>query len=137
MTENLPEKQRFQQAYEGQAPWDIGKPQPMLVEAAGQIAGSVLDAGCGTGDNALFFAERGQPVLGIDLIDTPIEKARRKAEKRGVQAEFLQMDALKLTSLDRTFDSVIDCGLFHVFSESVVVGVLPEPKSTRRTSSCT
>jgi cyclopropane fatty-acyl-phospholipid synthase-like methyltransferase len=43
--------------------------------------------------------------------------ARRKAEERGLDAEFLQMDALMLTDLDRRFDGVIDSGLFHVFSD--------------------
>ena len=112
-----PTHQRFQTAYEGKPPWDLGRPQPALVEIADQITGSVLDAGCGTGDNALFFARRGQPVVGIDFVEFPIMQARRKAEKLGVEAEFLQVDALKLLSLDRQFDSVIDCGLFHVLSD--------------------
>jgi len=116
MSDDL-KRQRFQSAYEGQPPWDLGRPQKPFVDDADQITGLVLDTGCGTGDNALFFAERGQTVLGIDFIAAPIEAARRKAEERGAQAEFLQMDALKLKDLDRTFDSVIDCGLFHVLSD--------------------
>jgi len=107
----------FQAAYEGAPPWDLGRPQRPFVDHAEQISGAVLDVGCGTGDNALFFAERGQPVLGIDFVAKPIDVARRKAEERGVAAEFLQMDVLKLKSLGRQFDSVIDCGLFHVLSD--------------------
>jgi len=110
-------RQRFQAAYKDKPPWDLGRPQRPFVDNAEQIAGSVLDAGCGTGDNVLFFAERGQTVLGIDFVAMPIEAARRKAKQRGLQAEFLQMDALKLGDLDRTFDSVIDCGLFHVLAD--------------------
>ena len=117
MTDN-PTRQRFQAAYEGKPPWDRGRPQKAFVEVADQIAGSVLDAGCGTGDNALFFAQRGQPVVGIDFVEAAITEAQRKTEELGVEAEFLQMDALKLTSLDRQFDSVIDCGLFHVLSDA-------------------
>jgi hypothetical protein len=56
-------------------------------------------------------------VLGIDFVEKPLEEARRKAEERGVQVEFLQMDALILKELDWTFNSVIDCGLFHVLSD--------------------
>jgi cyclopropane fatty-acyl-phospholipid synthase-like methyltransferase len=56
-------------------------------------------------------------VLGIDFVDVPIREAREKAEQRGLQAEFLQMDALELTKLDRSFDSVIDCGFFHVLCD--------------------
>jgi len=116
MTDN-PDRERFQAAYQGTPPWDIGRPQKALVEVADRITGSVLDAGCGTGDNALFFAQRGQPVVGIDFVEFPIREAQRKAAQRGIRAEFLQMDALKLTGLDRQFDSVIDCGLFHVLSD--------------------
>jgi cyclopropane fatty-acyl-phospholipid synthase-like methyltransferase len=110
-------QQRFQAAYEGRPPWDLGRPQPAFVRVADQITGAVLDAGCGTGENALFFAQRGQPVVGIDFVEVPITEAKRKAEELGVEAEFLKMDALKLTSLDRQFDSVIDCGLFHALSD--------------------
>jgi cyclopropane fatty-acyl-phospholipid synthase-like methyltransferase len=110
-------RQRFSAAYEGKPPWDLGRPQKPFVDHADQIAGSVLDIGCGTGENALFFAKRGQTVLGIDFVAVPIERARRKAEQRGVPAEFLQWDALRLEELDRTFDSAIDCGLFHVLSD--------------------
>lgn len=88
-----------------------------IVEIADQITGAVLDAGCGTGENALFFAQRGQSVVGIDFIDKPINEAKRKAEELGVEVQFVQMDALRLKDLDRKFDSVIDCGLFHVMSD--------------------
>lgn len=117
MSDN-PSHNRFQTAYEGKPAWDLGRPQPALVEVAEQITGSVLDAGCGTGDNALFFARRGQSVVGIDFVEFPIREARRKGDELGVDAEFIQMDALKLPSLDRQFDSVIDCGLFHVLSDA-------------------
>src|SRR5262249_47273246 len=79
--------------------------------------GSVLDAGCGTGENALFFAGQGRPVLGIDYLEGPIREARRKAAERGLDAEFLVRDALALSSFDRRFDAVIDSRLFHVFSD--------------------
>ena len=115
---NDPKLEQFRSAYEGKPPWDLGRPQKPFIEIADQIVGSVLDAGCGTGDNALFFAQRGHPVLGIDFVEFPILEAKRKAKELGVEAEFLQMDALKLTSLERKFDSVIDCGLFHVLSDA-------------------
>ena len=117
MSDN-PSQMRFQTAYEGKPSWDLGRPQKPFIEIADQITGSVLDVGCGTGDNALFFAQRGQPVVGIDFVEFPIMEAKRKAEELGVEAEFLQMDALKLARLDRQFDSVIDCGLFHVLSDA-------------------
>src|SRR5262245_61603570 len=113
----LPNRETFENLYAGKAPWDIGKPQPAFVKAAGSITGSILDAGCGTGDIALYFAERGHKVTGIDFLPGPIERAKKKAGERGIAANFLVLDALRLDSLHEQFDSVIDCGLFHVFSD--------------------
>jgi cyclopropane fatty-acyl-phospholipid synthase-like methyltransferase len=84
---------------------------------ADRITGSVLDAGCGTGDNALFFAGRGHKVTGIDFLEEPITRARRKVAERRLTATFFVMDALALKDLPEVFDNVIDCGLFHVFSD--------------------
>ena len=62
----VPDRNTFESAYAGQAPWDIGRPQKAFLDVADRITGSVLDAGCGTGDNALSFASRGHKVTGID-----------------------------------------------------------------------
>ena len=71
----VPDRSTFESAYAGAAPWDIGRPQRALVEVADRIAGSVLDAGCGTGENALFLAARGHKVTGIDFLAEPIARA--------------------------------------------------------------
>jgi SAM-dependent methyltransferase len=113
----VPDRNTFETAYAGQAPWDIGRPQKAFLDMADRIAGSVLDAGCGTGDTALFLASRGHKVTGIDFLEEPITRARRKATERGLSATFLVMDALALKDLPELFDNVIDSGLFHVFSD--------------------
>jgi ubiquinone/menaquinone biosynthesis C-methylase UbiE len=113
----VPDRSTFETMYAGKAPWDIGKPQQALVDAADQITGAILDAGCGTGENALFFAAKGHNVTGIDFLEEPIRRAKQKSAERGVQAKFLVTDALTLNSFSERFDSVIDCGLFHVFSD--------------------
>ena len=79
-------------------PWDIGRPQQEFVrlEEAGEIQGSVLDIGCGTGENALYLAGLGHDVWGIDSAPLAIEKAKAKARKRGLKATFLVFNALKL-----------------------------------------
>jgi len=112
-------REQFEEFYKGQAPWDIPGPQPAIValEESGEINGSVLDAGCGTGENALYLASRGHEVLGVDFVASAIERARVKAAERGSTARFEVADALGLDKLGRTFDSVIDCGLFHVFND--------------------
>src|SRR5712671_1851003 len=113
----VPDRSTFEAMYAGQAPWDIGRPQKPFIDVAGQIAGSVLDAGCGTGDNALYFAGRGCRVTGIDFLEEPIRRARHKATERGLPTTFLVRDALNLKDWSERFDSVIDSGLFHVFAD--------------------
>ncbi|WP_052372976.1 class I SAM-dependent methyltransferase [Nocardia otitidiscaviarum] len=99
------------------APWDTGRPQPAIVRlaAAGAFGRTVLDAGCGTGENTLHIAAAGARVLGVDVAETAIAMARRKAAARGLDAEFAVADAFRLHLLDRTFDTVVDSGLFHTF----------------------
>ncbi|HEY2480282.1 MAG TPA: class I SAM-dependent methyltransferase [Solirubrobacterales bacterium] len=99
------------------APWDIGRPQGAFerLAAEGRWAGAVLDAGCGTGEHALGAASLGLPALGVDVAETALALAREKAAARGLDAEFLTADALHLDRLGRTFDTVLDCGLFHTF----------------------
>jgi len=99
--------------HDGPAPWDVGAPQPAVLRLP--FTGNVLDAGCGTGENTLHIASLGLRVLGIDVAETALAIARQKARERGLDAEFAEADALHLERLARTFDTVLDCGLFHSF----------------------
>ena len=101
----------------GSAPWDISRPQPAIVRVAskGGFAGAVLDAGSGTGENALHVASLGFSVLGVDVAETALAIARQKAADRGIEVEFAAADAFQLQRLGRTFNTVMDCGLFHTF----------------------
>ena len=103
--------------HDGPAPWDVGQPQPAIVRLAstGGFAGPVLDAGCGTGENALHVASLGWSVLGVDVAETALAMARAKADDREIAVEFEALDALHLERLERRFETVIDCGLFHSF----------------------
>jgi SAM-dependent methyltransferase len=102
---------------DGPAPWDTGEPQPAILRLAGEgaFAGAVLDAGCGTGENALHVASLGLRVLGVDVAETALSIAREKAAGRGIDAEFVVADALHLHRLGRVFETVLDCGLLHAF----------------------
>jgi SAM-dependent methyltransferase len=102
---------------DGPAPWDLGHPQPAVVRvaAAGGFAGAVLDAGCGTGDNAFHLASLGLSVVGVDVAETALANARARAHDLGHAVEFTAADALELQRLGRTFDTVLDSGLFHTF----------------------
>ena len=109
----------FNEAYRGTPPWDIGRPQDEFVRLgrSGEIRGRVLDVGCGTGENAIFFAELGLDVWGVDAAPLAIERAQRKASQRRANVNFTVADALHLDKLKRKFDTVTDCGLFHTFSD--------------------
>jgi SAM-dependent methyltransferase len=102
---------------DGPAPWDVGRPQPAIVRlaSAGGFIEAVLDAGCGTGENALHVASLGLSVLGVDVAETALTIAREKADDRGIEIEFATADALLLQRLRRRFETVLDCGLFHTF----------------------
>jgi SAM-dependent methyltransferase len=123
---------------DGPAPWDIGRPQPPFVRvaSAGGFAGAVLDAGCGTGEHALLAAALGLPVLGVDVAETALAMARKKAADRGIAAEFALADALHLERVARRFQTVLDCGLFHAFEGSertryvASLGSVTEPGAT-------
>ena len=108
-------------AYAGDRPppWDIGRPQPAFVRLADQglLAGRVLDSGCGTGEHTLLAAAHGAEATGIDVSAHAIALARAKAAGRGLAARFEAGDVLRLGDLGLAFDTVIDSGVFHVFSD--------------------
>jgi len=102
------------------APWDIGRPQQAFARLAsrGLLSGRLLDAGCGTGEHTLLAAAHGADATGVDISPRAITRARAKATARGLDtARFEVADVLSLDRLGRTFDTVIDSGVFHVFAD--------------------
>jgi SAM-dependent methyltransferase len=100
-------------------PWDIGRPQSAFERLArsGGLVGTVLDAGCGTGEHALLAAGLGHKTTGVDIARRAIERAEAKAKERDLEVDFLEWDALRLPELGEQFDTVLDCGLFHIFDD--------------------
>ena len=105
--------------YTSQPPWDIGRPQPafLALADAGAIRGRVLDVGCGTGEHVLMCAGLGLDATGVDLASAALHAAKEKARDRGRTARFLLQDARHLADLGESFDTVLDCGLFHIFND--------------------
>lgn len=104
----------------GTPPWDTGQPEPLLVEFV--TSGSVtpartLEIGAGTGTNAIWLAERGFDVLGIDVSPLAVERAHAKLASRALGCSFATWDILAAPPPDGPFQFVFDRGCFHVFDE--------------------
>jgi SAM-dependent methyltransferase len=96
-------------------PWDTGTPDPMLVamiESHAIEPGRTLEVGCGTGTNAIYLAEHGFDVVGVDVAPVAIEKARSRAHPR---CRFEIVDFLNEGAPGGPFQFVADRGCFHTF----------------------
>ncbi|MCH8909077.1 MAG: class I SAM-dependent methyltransferase [Candidatus Heimdallarchaeota archaeon] len=117
----------FNDSYQGTPPWDIGRAQKSIIklESDGKITGKVLDVGCGTGENALYLAKKGYNVIGIDASPLAIQKAKLKQQEfQNLNLEFQEMDIFKLKSSGWEFHTIVDAGVFHVFSNSARIEYL-------------
>jgi SAM-dependent methyltransferase len=98
-------------------PWDTGTPDALLVEIIESRAiapGRTLEIGCGTGTNAIFLAQHGFDVLGVDISELAVDKARAKAQGR---CRFEVVDFLAAAPAGGPFQFVFDRGCFHVFDD--------------------
>jgi SAM-dependent methyltransferase len=103
-----------------QLPWDTGQPEPVLVEFVDSGAvtpGPALEVGAGTGTNAIWMAERGFDVLGVDVAPLAVERARAKMNQRTLRCRFAAWDILVAPPPGGPFGFVFDRGCFHVFDE--------------------
>jgi len=106
---------------EGIPPWQIDRPQPEVLQLIeqGKFESPVLDLGCGTGDNTIELARHGLVVKGLDAVTEALERARKKMEQAGLKQspEFVLADALRLAESGLKARTVLDCALFHTFSD--------------------
>ena len=104
----------------GQLPWDTGQPEPLLVEfvKSGAVTPCpALEIGAGTGTNAIWMAERGFDVLGVDISPLAVESACARMKERALRCRFAAWDFLAAPLSDGPFQFVFDRGCFHVFDE--------------------
>jgi 2-polyprenyl-3-methyl-5-hydroxy-6-metoxy-1,4-benzoquinol methylase/Tfp pilus assembly protein PilF len=86
-------------------------------------APDVLIAGCGTGSQPIFAAQRfrGARVLAIDLSLSSISYAKRKTQELGItNIEYAQADILNLGDIGRTFDIIESGGVLHHLADPFV-----------------
>jgi ubiquinone/menaquinone biosynthesis C-methylase UbiE len=106
---------------EGIPPWQIDRPQPEVIRLIeqGKFESPVLDLGCGTGDNAIELSRHGLVVKGLDAVPEALERSRKKTEQAGLKQspEFILGDALRLEESGLKARTVLDCALFHTFSD--------------------
>lgn len=105
----------------GFTPWDredtpvMRRLRAFAEGAAKRVPGRALDVGCGMGRHALYLAQQGWQVTGVDAVNRALRVARRRAAERQVSVDFVQGD---VTHLDRAgiagpFDLLLDSGCFH------------------------
>jgi SAM-dependent methyltransferase len=99
------------------APWDaVGVRDDLrnLLESGRVTPHShprTVDLGCGTGANAVYLAEHGFEVVGVDFSPVALAKAEARARQAGVTCRFMAGDLTgDLAELDGTFDLVLDFG---------------------------
>jgi SAM-dependent methyltransferase len=100
-------------------PWDTKAPKDNVIawQEGGWVHGDVLDIGCGLGDNAIYLAQQGFKVTGLDLSPTALTTAERRAKDAGVTVKFAVTDSTKLEGYTDAFDTVVDSGMFHCLDD--------------------
>ena len=87
--------------------WGVAPNRFVAAELGDVSPGRALDLACGEGRNAVWLAERGWSVTGIDFSDVAIERARRQAAERGVDVTFELGDVLRAPLTGEGFDLVL------------------------------
>jgi len=95
------------------APWDIGAREELVeVVESGRIEPCrTIDLGCGAGANAIYLAQKGFEVTGVDFAVSAINKAQVRAEEAGVHINFIVDDLTALRHVSGHFDFLLDYGV--------------------------
>ncbi len=97
-------------------PWHSDKPDQELIDLIENKRikpNSALDVGCGAGTDAIYLASKGCKVTAIDVSHEAIKIARERAEKAGVEINFISGNFLDIAFDNESFDFINDRGFFH------------------------
>jgi len=100
--------EQWDERYAGSALVWTAEPSRFLVsEVETMPPGRALDLACGEGRNAIWLAQQGWDVTGVDFSTTGIEKAQRLAREHGVEVDWRVADATAWQPPATTFNLVI------------------------------
>jgi SAM-dependent methyltransferase len=124
----MADEARWEDRYRtGDVPWDTGRPSSELQRVMAEDGiepGRAVELGCGTGTNAIWLAQQGFDVTGVDLSELAIERAQAKAASASVRVTFLQADVLALPDLGLPFKFFFDRGCYHAVRRHDVAAYL-------------
>jgi SAM-dependent methyltransferase len=86
--------------------WTATPNRFLVAEVASLPAGRALDVACGEGRNAVWLAERGWQVTGVDFSPVALAKAAELAAARGVEVEWVLADLMEWAPPADAFDLV-------------------------------
>lgn len=117
----MAESERWDERYRsGDLPWDTGRPSAELLRVVkddGIAPTTALEAGCGTGTNAVWLAQQGFSVTAADVSSLAIERAGLRAAREGATVRFLVADLSRAPDLGGPFKFFFDRGCYHCVRE--------------------
>ena len=103
----LVEREQWNEKYAGtELVWSATPNRFLVAEVEALPTGRALDLACGEGRNAVWLAERGWDVTGVDFADVALEKGRELAAARGVEVEWVHADVTAYRPDPGAFDLV-------------------------------
>lgn len=119
----MSDSEYWENAYESEEfmHWEFGYPSPELTAlvAVGNIKGNarVLEVGSGGGNDAIFMAQRGFQVTGVDISLAALKIALQRAKQAHARVNWLRGSVLQIPVCDESIDFISDRGLFHLIKD--------------------
>lgn len=102
------DREQWDERYSGEElVWTSTPNQFLVSEVADLPAGSAVDLACGEGRNAVWLAERGWKVTGVDFSSVGLAKAQRLAESRQVDVRWVESAVDEWRAPSEGFDLVV------------------------------
>jgi len=124
------EREHWDGRYRGvEPPWDTGRPSAELQRRLAEFPVApcrAIEPGCGTGSSAVWLAQQGFEITGIDISPIAIERAKKRAGEASMAIQFLTADVTNLPDLGAPFEFFFDRGCYHAVRRNDGGGYLRE-----------